>query len=245
LASVGAHMQLACVSTNAPAEVVTEWIVQGHLGGNEYRLVPNPANPAMPSSGPTEVDLDLTLPWTTGSTQCISWVLCGYAESQPAGGGGSSSRLHQEAAASWDQEQVYTAMIEVRAACLGASPHHEGAANQDDGGDAKVQLYTVWNDGVVYEGGGIVVEVEGESRLAWTHTDLNLDDDMIGKLIRVYYDHRKKWYHGRISSYDDDLGEHMINFDDGDTLSLDLLHGVCEDLPAWEVAPFTGRERFY
>ncbi|KAL3529900.1 hypothetical protein ACH5RR_009222 [Cinchona calisaya] len=54
--------------------------------------------------------------------------------------------------------------------------------------------------------------------------ELNENDNerIVGKRIKVYWPDSRKWFAGRIKSFDREKGLHKINYDDGDVEELDL-----------------------
>ena len=97
---------------------------------------------------------------------------------------------------------------------------------------------------------GITEEVVGQTNLDCSADALNLDAEMTGKRIRVYWPKDKTWYKGTIKCYESypeaDAspveGHHHIVYDDDEEEWLNLLQPH-KDLPAWEVEPFT-EDRF-
>ena len=112
-------------------------------------------------------------------------------------------------------------------------------------------------DGVsTWDNAGITDEVVGNTDLDCSHEVLNLDGDMVGKKIRVYWVKEKQWFHATIKCYgrctmsckkkkgnkkkltmesDSELHHHIV-YKDGDEEWLNLLE-PSSGFPAWEVEP--------
>ena len=67
---------------------------------------------------------------------------------------------------------------------------------------------------------------------------MELQSEVVGKVIRVYWAKEKEWYTGQISEYNSETGNHTIQYNDGDSEELDLI-SLEKDRPAWELSPFT------
>ena len=121
-----------------------------------------------------------------------------------------------------------------------------------------VELSVAWSkptDGT-WDNDGITEELVGETHLECSHSALNLDSDMVGKQIRLYWRKEKRWFPATIKCYEQctcleadgmqkELHHHIV-YQDGDEEWCDLLRpgmGDMKDVPAWEVAPFT-EDRF-
>jgi hypothetical protein len=114
-------------------------------------------------------------------------------------------------------------------------------------------------DGVsTWDNASITNQVVGNTDLDCSHEALNLDGDMVGKKIRVYWLKEKQWFHAAIKCYErctckkkkgnkkkltmeSELHHHIV-YKDGDEEWLNLLE-PSNGSPAWEVEPFT-EDRF-
>lgn len=107
-----------------------------------------------------------------------------------------------------------------------------------------MQLFVKWDDGRIWANDGVTIEVPGisgetENGLVCSHEGLNADSCMVGQKIRLYWAEERRWYYGEITAFNENTHLHAIKYDDGEEEELDLLV-VNDDIPAWEVAPFTG-----
>ena len=53
-----------------------------------------------------------------------------------------------------------------------------------------------------WDNDGVTEELVGETNLDCSHKALNLDSDMVGKQIRLYWRKEKKWFPATIKCYE-------------------------------------------
>ena len=71
-----------------------------------------------------------------------------------------------------------------------------------------------------------------------THNEIELETEVQGKIIRVYWAPDKQWCTGQVGEYDAASHSHTINYNDGDIELLNMIQ-LDEERPAWELSPFT------
>ena len=93
---------------------------------------------------------------------------------------------------------------------------------------------------VMWVEGGSSDEVEGETNTfpGLTHSEMEMEHEVVGKIIRVYWAADKDWFIGEIAKFDPESGNHHIKYDDDDEESLNLI-SLEKERPAWELSPFS------
>ena len=71
---------------------------------------------------------------------------------------------------------------------------------------------------VVWDVGGETDEVEGSTPTfpSFNHSDLELETELEGKMIRMYWRAEKEWYIGKVGVFDAEAKTHKIEYADGD-----------------------------
>jgi hypothetical protein len=71
-----------------------------------------------------------------------------------------------------------------------------------------------------------------------SHSEMELEGEMVGKVIRVYWGKEKTWFTGVVASFDMETKFHTVSYSDGDDEDIDML-SLDSDRPAWEISPFS------
>ena len=71
-----------------------------------------------------------------------------------------------------------------------------------------------------------------------SHSEMELEGEMVGKVIRVYWGKEKTWFTGVVASFDMETKSHTVSYSDGDDEDIDMLT-LDSDRPAWEISPFS------
>ena len=75
------------------------------------------------------------------------------------------------------------------------------------------------------------IEHETPTFPEWNHSEMELEDELIGKVIHVYWRYEKQWFKGQVLAYNHDTKEHTIKYEDDQEDCLDLL-ALDRDRPA-------------
>lgn len=71
-----------------------------------------------------------------------------------------------------------------------------------------------------------------------SHAALELETEVVGKTIRIYWGPEKEWYTGKVAMFNSATKEHKITYNDNDEEIINLLE-LDKDRRAWEFFPFT------
>lgn len=71
-----------------------------------------------------------------------------------------------------------------------------------------------------------------------SHSEMELEGEMVGKVIRVYWGKEKTWFTGVVASFDMETKFHTVSYSDGDDEDIDMW-SLDSDRPAWEISPFS------
>ena len=71
-----------------------------------------------------------------------------------------------------------------------------------------------------------------------SHSEMELESEMVGKVIRVYWGKEKRWFTGVVTCFDMGTKFHNVSYSDGDDEEIDLL-SLDRQRPAWEISPFS------
>ena len=116
-------------------------------------------------------------------------------------------------------------MVECRGSILGCR-----------GGPGEHVFRVLWAEG----GTSNKREASTETFPAITHSEMELESALNGRVIRVFRALGKAWFTGKIGGYDPLKHERKVNYTNGQSEDLNLLE-LDGERSTWELAPFTSK----